>query len=181
MNETEIEEGDNVLTVFYRKDSITPNDVPLVDLAFHHFSQQRKWPDLEKDAQSQMRGVSPISLIQTAKNIGGAHNQFLFYTKGSDPNGAATTKTLRREDGDWASVISETKNYLNKFIPPHNLISVSFYEDEHENTGKGINACITHTAGDSPAEITQNDKIDVTELYSFDVIVYMDDLENLFL
>ena len=87
MNETEIEDGDNMLTVFYRKNSIRENDVPLADLEFHHFSQQSSWADLEKDAQSQMRGVTPISLVQTAKNIGAARNQFLFYTKGSDPNG----------------------------------------------------------------------------------------------
>ena len=63
MNETEIEDGDNMLTVFYRKNSIRENDVPLADLEFHHFSQQRSWADLEKDAQSQMLGVTPISLI----------------------------------------------------------------------------------------------------------------------
>ena len=87
MNETEIEDGDNMLTVFYRKNSIQENDVPLADLEFHHFSQHRGWADLDKDAHSQMRGVTPISLVHTAKNIGGARNQFLFYTKGSDPNG----------------------------------------------------------------------------------------------
>ena len=32
MNETEIEDGDNMLTVFYRKNSIRENDVPLADL-----------------------------------------------------------------------------------------------------------------------------------------------------
>ena len=37
MNETEIEEGDNILTVFYRENSVDDSEPPLDDLQFHHF------------------------------------------------------------------------------------------------------------------------------------------------
>lgn len=39
MNETEIEEGDNILTVFYRNNSIEPGkEIALDDLKLLHFS-----------------------------------------------------------------------------------------------------------------------------------------------
>ena len=59
-------------------------------------------------------------------------------------------------------------------------MSVSFFEDEHENTGKGINACIAHTAGASPADLSLNEAIKVSRIYDFDVMSEMDDLPNRF-
>ena len=59
-------------------------------------------------------------------------------------------------------------------------MSVSFFEDEHENTGKGINACIAHTAGANPADLSLNEAIKVSKIYDFDVMSEMDDLPNLF-
>jgi hypothetical protein len=50
-------------------------------------------------------------LIQTPKNIGGAHNQFLFYAGGIS-TGAPAVKTLRRVDGEWASLVEEVKQWL---------------------------------------------------------------------
>ena len=66
-------------------------------------------------------------------------------------------------------MISEAKLYLNKFIPPHRLISVSLYEDAHENTGKGINACIAHTAGANPPLLTDAYDYMSPGIYEFDV------------
>lgn len=51
MNETEIEEGDNILTVFYRDNPIEPNEVAFDTLKFHHFPQSHSWENLvNKDA-----------------------------------------------------------------------------------------------------------------------------------
>jgi len=75
MNETEIEEGDNVLTVFYRNKPIAQNEVTFDDLKFHHFPQGHAWDDLiQKEAKYHAKGCDTVSLIQTPKNIGGAHN-----------------------------------------------------------------------------------------------------------
>ena len=68
-------------------------------------------------------------------------------------------------------MISEAKTYLNKFIAPHRLISVSLYEDAHENTGKGINACIAHTAGANPTDFRSDSAQPMAlEIYNFDVV-----------
>lgn len=97
MNETEIEEGDNILTVFYRDIPIAKNELTFDDLKFHHFPQAHSWDDLiNKDANYQRKGVDTVSLIQTPKNIGGVNNQFAFFTKGTNAAGTATFKVLKR-------------------------------------------------------------------------------------
>jgi hypothetical protein len=72
-------------------------------------------------------------------------------------------------------VISEAKTYLNKFIPPHRLISVSLFEDAHENTGKGINVCIAHTAGANPDDLSLANPVISSEIYTFDVVSVVDE------
>lgn len=72
-------------------------------------------------------------------------------------------------------MISEAKTYLNKFIPPHRLISVSLFEDAHENTGKGINVCIAHTAGANPDDLSLANPVISSEIYTFDVVSIVDD------
>ena len=62
----------------------------------------------------------------------------------------STFKRLRREDGSWEELIKEMGEFLQSYIPPHKLVSVSFFEDAHPNEGKAINAVITHIAGESP-------------------------------
>ena len=75
MNESDIEEGDNIMTVFYRDQPIAQNELTFDDLKFHHFPQQRKWDDLTgPDAKTQMAGKDVVGLIHTPKNIGGANN-----------------------------------------------------------------------------------------------------------
>lgn len=91
-----------------------------------------------------------ISLVHTPKNIGPARAQTMWYTKGSNEAGTPGFKILQRDDGNWAGLVEEVRDWLNKYVPPHMLISVSLFEDAHENTGKGINACITHSAGSDP-------------------------------
>ena len=158
MNETEIEEGDNILTVFFRNIPIEQNEVTFDDLKFHHFPQAHSWEDLiNKDGKYQAKSCDTVSMIQTPKNIGGMHNQFMFFTKGNNAAGPVSFKVLRREDGNWDELVGEVKDWLNKYVPPHMLISVSLFEDAHENVDKGINACITHSAGADPVDVSENE------------------------
>jgi len=149
MNETEIEEGDNMLTIFYRENPVAADaEVPLV-LKHTHFKRSDPWDKLMTEADKQ-RNCDIISFTHSAKNIGSCHNQFMFFVKGSNENGTPVFKLLKRDDGNWIDLVNEVRDWCNKYIPPHALISISLYEDEHPNEGKGINACITHTAGKDP-------------------------------
>ena len=75
---------------------------------------------------------------------------------------------LRRTDGKWTELLNETKDWLNKYISPHNLISISLFEDVHEMfESQGINVCITHTEGKNPNLISSSND----SLYSLKLIV----------
>ena len=170
-----------MLTVFYRENSIEPNEIPLADLQFHHFPQAHSWENLiNKDAMNQKKGCNVISLIQTPKNVGGTNNQFMWFTKGSNPEGTPCFKVLKRDDGNWQQLINEVGDWLNKYIPPHQLISVSIFEDAHENVGKGINACITHCAGNEPTDLSSNPNPVGGEIYSIETITSTGEWEDLF-
>ena len=181
MNETEIEEGDNVLTVFYRDNPIGKDEITFDNLKFNHFPQQHSWDDLIcKDAVSFKSGKDVIGLIQTPKNIGGAHNQFMWYAPGTNQAGTPSFKVLKRDDGNWTELVGEVKDWLNKYVPPHMLCSVSLFEDAHENTGKGINACITHCAGTDPADLSENAATKGDNIYDMNIIAGTGEWEDMF-
>ena len=181
MNETEIEEGDNLLTVFVRDKPIMENEVTFDDLKMHHSPQKYSWNDhINKDAKYVVKGCDTVSVIQTPKNIGGVNNQFIFFTKGSNASGPVSFKVMKRDDGNWTELVGEVKDWLNKYVPPHCLISVSLFEDAHENTGKGINACITHTAGENPDDITEKEIKMSGPMYELHVIAGSGEWEDMF-
>lgn len=180
INETEIEEGDQMLTVFYRCQPVKQNELVFEDLKFEHFPQMHNWAKLRSEAASKMRGVDAVHLVQSAKNIGSCQNQFLWYAKGSSSEGSPVMHQIRREDGNWSELVGSVKDWLNRYCPPHNLISVSLYEDAHENVGKGINACIAHTAGSKPRDLTEiEDLAQHGALYELQVITG-EDSEDMF-
>lgn len=102
----------------------------------------------------------------------------MFYNAGS---GSSSQKTLRREDGNWPQLANEVRDWCNSYVPPHMLVSVSLYEDAHgEDSGNGINACITHTAGANPKNLAENDDITNKVIYSVDTVAGEGEWEDLF-
>ena len=70
---------------------------------------------------------------------------------------------------------------MNKYVPPHMLISVSLFEDEHgEGTSNGINACITHSAGNDPKDLTDNTATGGASIYELQVIAGTGEWEDMF-
>ena len=67
MNETEIEDSDQVLTLFYWEQSTNLNDKDTLN--FKHFKQQNSWDSLHKEV-SGVRNCDIFSLTHTPKNIG---------------------------------------------------------------------------------------------------------------
>ena len=60
------------------------------------------------------------------------------------------------------------------------LISVSLFEDAHENVGKGINACIAHSAGDKLTELAGDEATNVGSIYDLSVIAGSGEWEDMF-
>jgi len=154
--------------------------VPLV-LKSHHFKQGHAWDVLIEDAKKEKRGCDVVGLIQSPKNIGACNNQFMFFVKGSNEMGTPVFKIMKRDDNNWDGLVEEVKAWCNKYIPPHALVSISLYEDAHPNDGNGINACITHTAGDDPKPLSDDVmKAAAGNIYDIQVIAGPGEWEDMF-
>ena len=74
-NENDIEEGDQVLTLFYRKSSIVQGASPVDNIQFNAFNNQQSWEKQQSDANSfQVEGRKPdiIAISRSPKNVGSA-------------------------------------------------------------------------------------------------------------
>lgn len=189
MNETECEEGDQLLTVFYRKAPIEEGELCFEDLKFEAFNQNHSWKKHLVEADSKRRGVDVVSLTHSPKNIGGSQNQYMWYAKGSNAAGTPSFKTLTRGDGNWKELIEvDLRDWLNKFVPPHMLISISLYQDSHPDTDaeteagpNACNVCITHAAGSNPQDLTGNEAIkDSSAIYDINTISGSGEWDDMF-
>lgn len=156
-NETDIEEGDNVLTLFYRKQPIDATAMPLENIKYEAGDNRKSWDELLLDARAfapEGSSVDVISLSRTPKNIGEARGQTLWYT---NEEGAPSTfmSVVNRGDGRHDLLAEDVNNWLNTYIAPHQLISVTFHEEMHPNQSLFINAVITHTAGETPTKLSE--------------------------
>jgi len=138
---------------------------------------------LFQEADAKKRGVDVVALTQSPKNIGEANNQFMWYAKGSNAAGSPSFKILTREDGNWPQLANEIKDWLNKYVPPHMLISVSIFHDVHdeESDNNKIHACIAHSAGANPADLSKNEAAKTTKsIYDLQTIEGSGEWEDMF-
>ena len=181
MNEDfENEEGEQLLTVFYRTAPIEQGELDFEDLKFEQFKQVLSWEKLAAEADSKKRGVDVVSLTHSPKGADD-RNLLMWYARGSNASGTPSFKTLSRADGNWKDLIEvDLKDWLNKFVPPHMLISISLYHDSHPDTPEDgdeasvgpnpCNVCIAHTAGTTPQDLTGNEATDNKPIYDLSLI-----------
>lgn len=147
-----------MLTLFYRKKAIYPGAAPLDHIKFESFNNQQSW-DVQMSAansfREQGRPVNIISVTRTPKNIGSGRCQTLWYTS-EQGNTDTSCKVLSRGDGNWNQLSEQVRQWLNEFVAPHQLVSVSFYEDAHPNLNNHINALICHKAGANPVALARS-------------------------
>lgn len=84
----------------------------------------------------------------------------MWHARGSNAAGTPYFKLISRDDGNWSELANEARDWLNKFVPPHMLISTSLYQDVHdpESDSKKINVCIAHAAGSNPQDLSLNEE-----------------------
>jgi hypothetical protein len=70
MNETESEEGDNMLTIFYRQQSIQSGATPFDELKFMVFDNTKSWDILNHTVVALSADKRVISVVHSPKNIG---------------------------------------------------------------------------------------------------------------
>ena len=106
----------------------------------------------------------------------------MFFTKGQSDYGPPSFKIIRKTEGSWSDVANEVRDWCNDFIPPHHLVSISLFEDAHPNEGNGMNACITHTAGDEPKPISEKAKsaAEGKPIYELEIIQETSEWDDMF-
>ena len=131
MNETRVGDvADNLMTLFYRKKARILGEVPMKDLGFKQFDQMRQWNELI-EAAGDLGETDLLSVIHSPKSIGNCQNQIVWYMKGSNQ---CNLKWIKRTDGDWSALFLELRDWLNTYVAPHQLVSVSIFEGAHPNT-----------------------------------------------
>ena len=75
-------------------------------------------------------------MTHTPKWIGDLNSQYVWYSDGHSDTPKQST-LISQEGKLWPELLLKLKHYLNQYIAPHSLISVSIWEGSHhiENTG----------------------------------------------
>lgn len=173
-NETDIEEGNHVLTLFYRETPIA-NDSPLDNIQFDAFDSMRTWEEQLEAVNKfkvQDRNVNVIGVSRTPKNIGNARLQTIWYTN-EQGNPDTHSKVIKRGDGNWEALSDNVLSWLNEFVAPHQLVSVSFHEGMHPNNTNEVSAIVTHNAGKNPVKLADSaasQSVTTAGLYFMDVV-----------
>ena len=124
-----------MLTLFYRKRSIVNGASPVDNIQFDSFNNQQSWEKQQASVNNfkvQERTPDIISVTRTPKNIGAARCQTCWYTNEmGHPN--TNTHLITRGDADWAQLSMDTLKWLNDYLPPHELVSLTMFEEAHPN------------------------------------------------
>lgn len=108
-NETDIENGDNIITIFYRTQSIQADAMPLDNIQFEQFSTNMPWERQLKSANDfkvDGRTAETLAITRTPKNIGAARCQTAWYTSEAG-NPDTHTSILNRADGNMEGLASQ--------------------------------------------------------------------------
>jgi hypothetical protein len=93
-----------------------------------------------------------ISLTHTPRNIGQINIQILWYIPTSQSS-RYTAKHFQKKGGDINEVFNEALAYLNGFVAPASLVSVSVFEDDHPCPANHYHVVVYHKGeGIAPLE-----------------------------
>lgn len=67
-------------------------------------------------------------------------------------------KHITNEYANWETLLHDTMKYLNTYVAPHQLLSLSIFEDDHPNANKLLHSVITHK-GDEATPIQKGEDI----------------------
>jgi len=119
-------------------------------MSFKIFDITQSWPNLYIDFEQFSKGKDICGLTHTAKNVGEAHSQLTFFLEGSAARGACSLQIFEDNNVAWDDMLSTCIGWLNKHVAPHQLVSISCFEQDHPNSDGKMNIVVTHTAGKDP-------------------------------
>jgi hypothetical protein len=161
MNETEVYEGDSIVNVIYRNKSNDETATPCSHFDYKKYDVNMGWIDLFASAHNDFgaQDKQVLNLQHCPKSVGTKQHQVLFFTPGK------TTEKVQVKDllstSCWSNFCKDIETFLNKFVAPHQLISISIFEDRHPNKEMIKHCVITHTAGELKEELPGHSKGDI--------------------
>lgn len=78
------------------------------------------------------RPANLIAVSRTPKNVGNARCQTAWFT--SEVGATSDSTLISRGDGNWDALAQQVSEWLGSYIAPHQLRSVSMYEEAHPNS-----------------------------------------------
>lgn len=141
-SETTTVDGDAVVAVVFRKSQDPSMTTSFEGLQYHLISSVKSWDEQYGEALAainEQRGEI-IALTNTPRNIGQINIQIVWYITPLANNTSVNVYTYKRfsSKGDSQEALEQAKAYLNEWVAPHNLVSVSVFEEDHPNSTKGI-------------------------------------------
>lgn len=128
--------------------------------------------DLEEQYQQickalQIDKSEVLSLTHTPRNIGQINIQIMWYIPGQQ----RTTYAFKhfQDKGDLQQVLYDSVNFLNGHVAPHNLVSISVFEDDHPCPNKHYHAVIYYKGdGVTPLNKPKDIQGDIYTLHQFE-------------
>lgn len=160
INETKITDGDSAVLLVYRKQSNDPTATPFAQFQYKNYGVNSNWNGLQdlvnEDFKLDTQDV--LSLQQCAKSVGNKKNQVLFFSPAQKVEDVYVSKQLfAPKETSWSAFAAEIVQWLNEFVAPHQLISITLTEDSHPVATKKI-ATIVHTGPVEDKKIPETEK-----------------------
>lgn len=151
-NETGVEDADNVVAVFYR--SLPPkNSLPITQFQKKIYNNDKSWSELIEELKAES-AKEIISVCQTPKSVGGKRQQALCFSSTPKVEQTYLFKglTSSAQGEGFPSFVLAVTDWLNKNVAPHQLVSVSLFENDHPNDKTGeIHSTIAYKEGPLPS------------------------------
>lgn len=174
-SETQIEDGDSVIVVFYKTEVDPTMNTDLSNLKFHIAKGLQTWDEIY---EAELKGLvakrtDVVAFTHTARNIGQINVEIIWYL----PSSLNYEYTARRFESrsSMDEVVNMASDYLNQFVAPHQLNSISVFEEDHPNAVPHYHAVVFHKGTGEVATVKPEG---VSKIYDVKVFIGKQGLEN---
>jgi hypothetical protein len=150
------------------KETSTEESVPIADLKVKVYPTKKAWSTTLAAAKSDIDEGDKcvVDVVHYPRNFGSDRQQILFYTSQAQNDALEfNIKHIKDNSKQWPEFLNDVRSWLNQYVAPHLLVSVSIFEDEHPCKG-GLNCVIVHS--DDASDVAKAHDRDIYKLDKFD-------------
>ena len=116
------------------------------------FNNANTWENMAGDLQTKLTVRKNVIAAVHTPSSNEMNECFLFYTDAAFAEIPEVMEHIELQVSESQECVNFTK-FLDKNIAPHNIISLSIYEDGHPNTEKMVNLTMVHKKGGKAKEV----------------------------